>query len=146
MRFTTSFLTLISALVSAQDSGSGTAVYDTVYDNPGLPTSAVACSSILANKGFDHIGEISTFPCVGASSTILGWGSPDCGRCYAVTYTPSNGTPVKTVNIVAIDVARTPGFVLSKAALNELTGGQAEMLGRVPVTWTAQPNSACGIP
>jgi Cerato-platanin len=75
---------------------------------------------------------------------ITGWNSTNCGACYAVTHTPAGGSP-KTVNILAIDVAGS-GFVLSKSALDELTGNRAAEVGSVPVTWTTLPASACGMP
>jgi hypothetical protein len=50
----------------------------------------------------------------------------------------------RTVNIIAVDVG-SKGFNIARAAMNELTNGQATQLGRVPVTANQVAPSACGL-
>lgn len=135
MKFTTiaaTLLSVITPLVSAD-----TASWDSNYDNASLSTLSVACSdgvNGLYTKGYQTLGAVPGFPNVGAAPTIAGWNSPNCGKCFAVTY---NGN---TIYVTGVDTSRsTTNFVLSKAALDKLTGGLADQLGRVPVTWSQLP-------
>jgi len=132
MKFTTiaaTLLSVITPLVSAD-----TASWDSVYDNASQSTLTVACSdgvNGLYTKGYKTLGAVPGFPNVGAAPTIAGWNSPNCGKCFSVTY---NGN---TIYVTGVDTSRsTTNFVLSKAALNKLTGGLADQLGRVPITWS----------
>jgi len=148
MQFLKSILLLAATTITltlAQTSG--VAKYDNTYDNANLSTLELACSdgpNGLYTKGYHTLGSIPRFPNVGGSGTIGGWNSPNCGACYQLTYTPPPpGTP-QTINIVAVDVAAPGTFVLSQAALDTLTGGQAVMLGSVNVSWSPAAPSACG--
>lgn len=139
MQFTTIIFSILSAAATAF-AASGTAAYDTTYDTVSLSTLSIACSdgiNGLNTKGYPTLGSLPRFPRVGASAEVGGWGSTNCGKCYAVTW------QTKTINVIAVDHAGE-GWVLSRAALDELTGGLAVMLGRVPVTWVSVPQSACG--
>ncbi|RPB29659.1 Cerato-platanin, partial [Terfezia boudieri ATCC MYA-4762] len=117
--------------------------WDSTYDNGSLSTLSVACSdgsNGLYTKGYKTLSTIPNFPLVGAAPTIAGWNSPNCGKCFAVTYSGN------TIYITGVDTSRSrTDFVLSKAALNKLTGGLADQLGRVTVTWSQLPSGArCG--
>lgn len=132
---------LFAPLVSA---ASGTAAWDSVYDNAGQSTLTLACSdgvNGLYTKGKTTLGSVPGFALVGAAPTIAGWNSPNCGKCFQITY----GS--KTIYVTGVDTSRsTTDFVLSKSALNTLTGGLADQLGRVPVTWSQVANRAnCGV-
>jgi hypothetical protein len=122
----------------------GTAVnvaYDTKYDDGTLSTLSVACSdgtNGLSTKGYSTIGALRTFPNVGGAPNIAVWNSPNCDACYQAGY---NGV---TINVTGIDVA-VGGFVLSKTALDTLTGGQAIALGHVEATYTQVASSVCGL-
>ena len=48
----------------------------------------------------------------------------------------------KSVNILAIDVARN-GFNIAKKAMDDLTNGQAAFLGRIEATAVQVDRSAC---
>lgn len=61
-----------------------------------------------------------------------------CGTCYGVTY---NG---KTVYVLAVDHA-AQGFNLAKAAMDELTNGQAAALGRIDAQYAQVATSNCGL-
>jgi len=61
---------------------------------------------------------------VGASAEVPGWNSPQCGKCFKINYKGNN------IYVTAVDHAGT-GFVLSKAAMDALTGGQATAIGRI---------------
>lgn len=143
MKFITiaaTLLSVITPLVSAD-----TAAWDSTYDNGSLSTLSVACSdgsNGLYTKGYKTLSTIPNFPLVGAAPTIAGWNSPNCGKCFAVTYSGN------TIYITGVDTSRSrTDFVLSKAALNKLTGGLADQLGRVTVTWSQLPSGArCGMP
>jgi len=128
-------------LVSA---ASGTAAWDSVYDNGAQSTLTLACSdgaNGLYTKGKQTLSQVPGFALVGAAPTIAGWNSPNCGKCFKVTY----GS--KTIYITGVDTSRsTTNLVLSKYAMNQLTGGLADKLGRVSVTWEQVANRAnCGV-
>lgn len=139
MQFTTIFFSILSVAATAF-AASGTAAYDTNYDTAGLSTLSTSCSdgiNGLSTKGYPTLGSLPRFPRVGASAEVAGWNSPSCGKCFAVTWQS------KTINVIAVDHAGE-GWVLSRAALDELTGGLAVMVGRFPVTWTPTAQSDCG--
>ena len=116
--------------------------YDNNYDNGGLPLNNVACSDgpnglETKNPSYTTLGALPTFPNVGGVFTVSGWGSTECGSCYAVTFGSI------TINILAVDKSAN-GFTVSEQAMNTLTGGQAAM-GRVDVSFVPVPPSACGL-
>lgn len=141
MQFTTIIFSILSAAATAF-AASGTAAYDTTYDTASLSTLSIACSdgiNGLNTKGYPSLGSLPRFPRVGASAEVGGWNSPNCGKCYTITW----GT--RSINVIAVDHANE-GWVLSRAALDELTGGLAVMIGRFPVTWVPAAQSSCGFP
>lgn len=141
MQFTTIIFSIISAAATVF-AASGTAAYDTTYDTASLSTLSIACSdglNGLNTKGYPTLGALPRFPNVGASSEVASWNSPNCGKCYAITW-QSN-----TINVIAVDHA-VEGWVLSRAALDKLTNGNAVMVGRFPVTWAPTAQSNCGLP
>lgn len=145
MKFTTLAATLLSVITPLASAASGTASWDSVYDSASTSTLVVACSdgvNGLYTKGYKTLGALPKFPLVGAAPTIAGWNSPNCGKCFSVTYKS------KTIYVTGVDTSRsTTDFVLSKSALNTLTGGLADQLGRVPITWTQLASGAnCGMP
>ncbi|RAO65956.1 uncharacterized protein BHQ10_001968 [Talaromyces amestolkiae] len=113
--------------------------YDTTYDNSSFPISHVACSdgpNGLEGKGYNTLGQLPDFPYVGASPTIPGWDSPNCGACYNITY--------NTVSLYVMGIdSSTSAFVLSQAALDRLTGGQAVALGQVTAFYDSVDSSHC---
>lgn len=140
MKFTSTVISLLAVTlpVIAQTE---TLSYDNTYDNPNLSLSTVACSNGpngLMTKGYTTLGQLPTFPNVGGVYTVTGWDSAYCGTCYNVTY----GS--KTITVLAVDVA-TAGFNVAEAAMNTLTGNQAEFLGRVSVTSVEVNASLCGL-
>lgn len=141
MKFTTIIFSVLSAAATTF-AASGTAAYDTTYDTASLSTLVIACSdgvNGLYTKGYQTLGSLPKFPYIGASAEVPGWNSPNCGKCYAVTYGST------TINVLAVDHAGE-GWVLSLAALNALTGNLGTQLGRVPVTWVPTAQSNCGLP
>ena len=115
--------------------------YDTTYDDASLSLDYVACSdgpNGLTTKGYTTIGSLPDFPYVGGVYTVTGWDSAYCGTCYEVTYGNT------TIAVLAIDTA-SEGFNLSEEAMNALTGGEAEFLGRVSVTSVEVSASVCGL-
>ncbi|KAH8687364.1 Cerato-platanin [Tricladium varicosporioides] len=132
-----SLLPLISLLSTAT---AITVSYDTGYDDASRSLASVACSDgsngLLAR--FPTQGSLPHFPSIGGASTIAGWNSASCGTCYTLTY---NGN---SINVLAIDHAGE-GFNIAKAAMNSLTGGQAEQLGRIDAGWTQVDKSVCGL-
>lgn len=144
MQFSVVIISLVAAATTAFAQGAATVSYDPTYDTASLSTLNLACSdgqNGLATKGYSTLSSIPGYPYIAASSTIAGWNSSNCGKCYAMTY--QTETTTKTINVTAVDRATT-GFVLSRAAMDALTGGQATSLGRVTVTWAEAPQSACG--
>ncbi|TRM59821.1 Cerato-platanin-domain-containing protein [Schizophyllum amplum] len=64
--------------------------YDTVYDAPDTPMSAVACSDGVAGLlplGFPTFRSLPSFPRIGAISSIAGWNSSACGTCWELRST-----------------------------------------------------------
>ncbi|RPA92884.1 allergenic cerato-platanin Asp F13, partial [Choiromyces venosus 120613-1] len=117
-----------------------TAAYDNVYDLPGLPTLDLACSNGVAGLsstlGFDRFSQVLHYPLVGAVEKLEGWGSLSCRKCFR-----QSG---QSINIVTVDQGDT-GFVLSLAALDQLTGGQGQVLGRVDVRYEEIGGWECGL-
>lgn len=113
--------------------------YDTTYDNFSFPISHVACSdgpNGLEGKGYNTLGQLPDFPFVGASPTIPGWNSPNCGACYNITY--------NTVSLYVMGIdSSTSAFVLSQAALDRLTGGQAVALGQITASYDSVDSTHC---
>jgi len=121
-----------------------TASYDVTYDTASLSTLSIACSdgtNGLNSKGYETLGSVPGFSLVGAIETIAGWNSPNCGKCYQVTYTATGAS----IYMTAVDRA-TSGIVLSLAALDVLTGNNGKALGRVDVTYVETAATNCGFP
>lgn len=149
MKFLSSALSALSLTAFAaagpapQGSTAGTTVdvtYDTLYSYPDLSTLALTCGTGengLYPKGYVVLGDLPNFPFVGASPTVEGWNSPNCVACYRLTYKD------KSINIIAVDDAQD-GFVLSQAALDELTNGQAVELGNITATYERAAQADCG--
>ncbi|KAN0141238.1 Cerato-platanin [Lactarius tabidus] len=115
--------------------------YDTVYDNSQASLSTVACSdgaNGLLTKGYTTFGSLPSYPNITAAQAIAGWNSPACGSCWQITYGKVS------VNVIAIDHA-ADGFVLSLAAMNTLTGGNAVQLGIVDAQATQIDPQNCGL-
>ncbi|KAJ5319795.1 hypothetical protein PENANT_c026G09213 [Penicillium antarcticum] len=119
--------------------------YDQRYDVSGSSLTTVSCSdgeNGLIPLGYTDFGSLPNFPNIGGAITIPGWNSPNCGKCYQLHY--SNGKYENTINVLAIDAA-PGGFNIGLQAMNTLTNGQAEQLGRVSATYVAVDDSACGM-
>jgi len=115
-----------------------TASFDNTYDNSAGSTDTVACSNLATQ--FPTFGSFPTFPNIGGSFAISGFGSAACGTCWQLTF-PGTGN---TIFVTAIDHTED-GFNLSEAALNTLTNGQAEFDGRVNVSAEQVDASNCGL-
>ncbi|KAA8911654.1 Cerato-platanin [Sphaerosporella brunnea] len=141
MQFTTALVALLSLASSAVAGTPVKVVYDTTYDTASQSTLTLACSdgtNGLYTKGYPTLGSLPNFPNVGASATVEGWNSAQCGACYKLYYKG------KTIYVTAVDRASGGvGFVLSKAAMNALTGGQAQMLGTVTADYAVAAASFC---
>ncbi|KIM49555.1 hypothetical protein M413DRAFT_111477 [Hebeloma cylindrosporum] len=143
MKFSTFFapLALFPTLISAL-----TVSYDTTYDNSDRSLSTVACSdgaNGMLTRGFTTFGSLPKFPHIGGAPDIASWNSPNCGTCWNLTYTNPQQVS-KSVNILAIDVSG-PDFNIALSAMNELTDGQAQSLGRVTITAAQAASSVCGL-
>ena len=124
------------ALAQTQRAG-----FDTVYDNPNGDMNTVSCSTGLngLSSRFPTFGSLPTFPNIGGSSAIAGFGSAECGSCWQITFPTTNNTIIVT----AIDHAGD-GFNLSQEALDALTNGNAVALGTVQVNAVEVDRSLCG--
>ncbi|KAI9328993.1 heat-stable antigen [Zopfochytrium polystomum] len=113
--------------------------YDHNYDRAtDLSLASVTCSdgsNGLLTKGYSSIGALPAY--AAASPYVGGWNSPNCGKCYTVSY---NG---RSINVIAVDLGNS--FVMGEDAMNDLTGGQAEALGRVAATAVEVNQSVCGL-
>ncbi|PYH44189.1 allergenic cerato-platanin Asp F13 [Aspergillus saccharolyticus JOP 1030-1] len=124
--------TPIEATTEAAEAVSVSVSYDTVYDVGTQSIDTVSCS----NLNYATFADIPGFPNIGGAPTVSGYGSPNCGQCYQLTY----GTT--SIYVTAIDAA-PGGFNIAQAAMNSLTGGQAVQLGRVTATYTEVDSSLC---
>ncbi|KAE8145986.1 Cerato-platanin-domain-containing protein [Aspergillus avenaceus] len=118
--------------------------YDQKYDVAGSSLTTVSCSDGvygLINQGFSTFGSLPSFPNIGGAPTVAGWNSPNCGKCYQLHYQAGNVD--KSIYVTAIDAA-PGGFNLGLQAMNSLTNGLAEQLGRVQATYTEVDRSNCG--
>mgnify|MGYP000938733052 CR=1 FL=1 len=130
----------VLAVPAPSASGTVTVSYDPQYDNPSFDLLTTACSdgtNGLVTKGYSTAGSLPSFPRIGGAFTIPSWNSPNCGKCYSLTY---NGN---TIYVTAVDHA-ADGFNIAEEAMNQLTGGQAVQLGRVSATYADADPSQCG--
>lgn len=129
------FLTATSAI---------TVSYDPGYDIGSRSLAVVSCSDGshgMLTKGYTTQGSLPRFPHIGGASTIEGWNSANCGKCYSLTWAGTG----KTITVLAIDHVQQ-GFNIAQAALDELTNGQAVQLGRIDATWAEVAGTQCGLP
>ncbi|KAI0798629.1 Cerato-platanin [Irpex lacteus] len=141
MKFTTKSLLSILPCAATALAFSPTVTYDNIYDHYSLPLGNVACSdgsNGLLTKGYTVLGSLPHFPLIGGAPAVSGWNSPACGTCWSLTY---NG---KTIYVLAIDTGGE-GFNLSEEAMNMLTNGQAEALGKVTVDASQVGTEMCGL-
>ncbi|KAF5866962.1 hypothetical protein ETB97_006806 [Aspergillus alliaceus] len=149
-----SLLALISLALAApveQSTDATTAAtisvsYDQKYDVAGSSLTTVACSDGvygLISRGYSTFGSLPNFPNIGGAPTIPGWNSPNCGKCYQLHYKAGNVD--KSIYVLGIDAA-PGGFNIGLQAMNTLTNGLAEQLGRVNVEYTEVAGSNCGLP
>ncbi|KAI4605519.1 uncharacterized protein J4E87_009133 [Alternaria ethzedia] len=119
-----------------------TVSYDTGYDDGSRALTSLACSDgsngLITKYNWQTQANVAGFPKIGGYMGVAGWNSPQCGTCYGVTY---NG---KTIYVLAVDHA-AQGFNLAKAAMDELTNGQAAALGRIDAQYAQVATSNCGL-
>ncbi|KAJ5463896.1 Cerato-platanin [Penicillium sp. IBT 31633x] len=138
-------LSLVAAAPAPAVAETVSVSYDPKYDVGTSSLTTVACSdgaNGLIPQGYTDFASLPSFPNIGGALTIPGWNSPNCGKCYQLHY--SNGKIDKTINIIAIDAA-PGGFNIGLRAMNTLTNGQAEQLGRIDVTYVEVDDSVCGL-
>lgn len=139
--FAVFFLPILAAPQSPGHPPSLPVTYSTQYDNKNLPLTGVACSNGangLLTKGYKTLGDLKNFPYVGAAQYIEGWNSTQCGSCYKLVWWSNS------IYVLGVDHV-TDGFVISKAALNALTGGQAVDLGSTQAAVIGVQPSYCNI-
>jgi len=121
--------------------------YDTTFDNGSASLSTVACSTGtygLETAGYTTFGSLPSFPNISAAPAVTGYDSPACGSCWQLSYAVPARNATLSVYVTAVDVGRD-GFVASQAALDALTGGLAQELGRVTANATQVATSNCGL-
>ncbi|KAL0942996.1 cerato-platanin [Colletotrichum truncatum] len=132
-------VTILSAVASA---AAVSVSFDTGYDDGARSLDVVSCSDgangLKTKYGWQNQGQVARFPYIGGADAVAGWNSPNCGTCWQLTY---NG---KSINVLAIDHAGS-GFNIALGAMNDLTNGQANQLGRVEAQATQVALSACGL-
>ncbi|EON65870.1 hypothetical protein W97_05112 [Coniosporium apollinis CBS 100218] len=134
--------TILNILVLGAFATATSVSYDPGYDNAMRSMSVVACSDgangLITRYGWNVQGDYGGFPYIGGSGTVTGWNSPNCGKCYTLTYRG------KTIHVLAVDHAGT-GFNIAMAAMNDLTNGHAYELGRIEAQSAEVPVSECGL-
>ncbi|PIL26671.1 hypothetical protein GSI_11247 [Ganoderma sinense ZZ0214-1] len=119
--------------------------YDPVYDNGATPLSKVACSggsNGLMAKGYTDFASIPTFPYIGSADIVEGYNSTRCGECWELKY---EAPTVKDVIYLIVVDAAEKGWTISTPAMNDLTYGEGEELGRVNAVARLMPQSYCGM-
>lgn len=149
--FTLSSSTLAAPVQSAApDASAATAQlvssvsYDTKFDQGTTSLNTVSCSNGangLITQGYSTFNSLPGFPFIGGAPTVEGWNSASCGKCYKIHY--KNGNIDNTINLLAVDAA-PGGFNLGLQAMNRLTNGQAEDLGRVEASYWEVDRAQCG--
>ncbi|EJF62732.1 Cerato-platanin [Dichomitus squalens LYAD-421 SS1] len=132
---------LAPAALGATTSTSVSVSYDPAYDNGPASLSTVSCSDGshgLLTKGYTTFDSLPSFPNIGGTSAVPGWNSDQCGTCWSLAY---NGT---TIHVLAVDSTEN-GWNVALQAMNTLTGGQAQQLGRVDAVATLVNSSLCGL-
>ncbi|KAK1842069.1 cerato-platanin [Colletotrichum chrysophilum] len=136
------FSNLVTILSSVAAAAAVSVSFDTGYDDGARSLTAVSCSDgangLITKYGWQTQANVARFPYIGGSDAIAGWNSPNCGTCWQLTY---NG---KSINVLAVDHAGS-GFNLALGAMNDLTNGQANQLGRIDAQATQVALSACGL-
>lgn len=119
-----------------------TVSYDTGYDDASRSLADVSCSDgangLITKYGWQTQGQIPHFPYIGGYEGIAGWNSAQCGTCWSLTFND------KTIYVLAIDHTAA-GFNIAEAAMNDLTGGNAEQFGRVDATFAQVGSSFCNV-
>ncbi|KAM5542774.1 hypothetical protein V8D89_003735 [Ganoderma adspersum] len=119
--------------------------YDTMYDNGATPLSTVACgggSNGLMARGYTDFASLPAFPYIGGADVVYGYNSTRCGECWRLVYeTPT----VKDVIYLTLVDSAENGWSVSSPAMDDLTYGQGEELGRVDAVATLVPQSNCGM-
>ncbi|KAG5337168.1 hypothetical protein C0989_010437, partial [Termitomyces sp. Mn162] len=114
--------------------------FDRTYDNKSGSMLTVACSNGLHGLAncFPTFGSVPSFPNIGGAAAVASFDSPNCGTCWNLTFQSI------TISVLAIDHAGE-GFNIALEAMNTLTNGQAEFLGRVNATSAQVDKSFCGM-
>lgn len=124
------------------------ATYDPSFDLPNSSLNTVACSdgeNGLESRGYTTFKSIPNFPYIGGASVIGGYNSPNCGTCHQLTYINAAGNKT-SVYITLIDTSGGQSqYNIAKGALDTLTHGQAEHLGKVNVTSIQVSKRNCGL-
>lgn len=119
--------------------------YDSQYDSASGSMDTTACSdgSNGLAASYPTFGNFPNFPYIGGASAIASWNSPSCGSCWKLTYTNSKGVE-NSIQVLAVDHT-DDGFNISLEAMNALTNGLAEQLGRIDVASEQVDASNCGL-
>ena len=96
--------------------------------------STLACSSWAAKNNYKTLKDVPNFPYVGGAYVA----PANCGDCYSI-FDEQTG---KLIDVTVVDAAGT-GFVISLAALNNVTNGNAVNLGSIQADVGSVPNSRC---
>ncbi|ODA80660.1 hypothetical protein RJ55_03619 [Drechmeria coniospora] len=136
------FSPIFGAIALATAASAVTVSYDPGYDIRSRDLTAVSCSDgvngLITRKGWRRQGDIPKFPYIGGAAAVGGWNSPNCGTCWKLDYAG------KSITVLAIDHAGA-GFNIALEAMNALTNGQAQQLGRVDAQATQIDAANCGM-
>jgi hypothetical protein len=131
------YLPTLLALSTAVLTKSSSISYDNGYDNSTRSLATVSCYDELHHKyKWLTQSDVPNAPLLGGWDQIPGINT--CGTCLAITYVGN------TVNILAIDHT-IKGVNMAQAAMDLLTGSQAESLGRVEAEVQVVDGAKCGL-
>ena len=136
------FSHVLSIFSLAAAASATTVSYDTGYDEAGRSLTQVSCSDgvngVMWKYNWKVQADVKNFPYIGGAAAVGGWNSSNCGTCWSATYQG------RTIHILAIDHAGN-GLNIGLSAMNKLTDGRAEALGRVDASVAQVPISQCGL-
>lgn len=136
-------LSSIFSLITLAASTTAVSVsYDEGYDRSGRSLNEVTCSNgengLITRFGWETQGETSNFPNIGGAPAVEAWNSPNCGSCWELSYDGHK------INVMAVDKA-VGGYVIGLGAMDALTNGLGEQLGRVEAEARQVEDKECGI-
>ncbi|KAL6860808.1 Cerato-platanin domain-containing protein [Trichoderma novae-zelandiae] len=130
----------VAALVGPVSAETVSATFNSLYDDPYRSLSEVVCwrENIGFMPNLDWTLQQDAVGFIGVDK-IKGLNSGKCFTCWTLSYEG------RAISLLALDGADS-GVVMSFNALQYLTDGRAQELGRVDIEAVEVDTSECGVP